>query len=158
MGEERASIVLFSGSLDRALACFNIATTAAALGLKVTIFFTFWGLSLIAKPGFKPNKGLIKKLFSLINRPGAYRLKLSRFNFGGAGTFLMKKLMKKEQMLSLEELIKTAKAQGVRFVACSASCSLMGFSPENLIPEVDEVAGAATFVENARNSKFTLFI
>ncbi len=158
MEKEKASIILFSGDLDKALACFNIATTAAALGLKVTIFFTFWGLNLIACPSFQPKKGWVKNLFSLVNRPGTYRLKLSRFNLGGVGTFLIKRLMKKERVLSLEELIKTAKAQGVKFIACSTSCNLMGLSRENLIPEVDEVAGAATFVEEARGSKFTLFI
>lgn len=158
MNEEKATIILFSGNLDKALACFNIATTAAALGLKVTIFFTFWGLSVVAKPGSRAKKGLIKKAFSLINRSGTRTLKLSRFNFAGLGTFLIKRLMKKENMFSLEELVATAKSQGVKFVACTTTCSLMGLSRENLIPEVDEMAGAATFVEEAKNSKFTLFI
>lgn len=158
MNEEKATIVLFSGNLDKALACFNIATTAATLGLKVTIFFTFWGLNVVAKPGSRAKRGLIKKVFSIINRSGAKPLKLSRFNFAGVGTFLIKKLMKKDNMLSLEDLIKTAKSQGVKFIACTSTCSLMGLSQENLIPEVEEMAGAATFVEEAKNSKFTLFI
>lgn len=158
MNQEKATIILFSGNLDKALACFNVATTAAALGLKVTIFFTFWGLNLVAKPGSRAKKGLIKKAFSLLNRSGIQTLKLSRFNMGGVGTFLIKRLMKKDKMPSLDDLIKTAKSQGVKFIACTTTCSLMGLSKENLIPEVDEMAGAATFVEEAKNSKFTLFI
>ncbi len=155
---DRAVIILFSGDLDKALACFNIATTAASMGMDVTIFFTFWGLNAITKPGRAQKKGIIRKMFALVNRTGARSLKLSRFNFLGAGTYMMKKLMKQEKMPSLEELIQLAKTLGVKFIACTTTCSIMGVTRDKLIEEVDEMAGAATFVEEARSAKFALFI
>lgn len=156
--KEKLTIVLFSGELDRALACFNIVNTAASMGMEVTVFFTFWGLNVVARPGPRFGGGPIKSMLSLMNRGGAANLPLSRLNMGGIGTFLIKRLMKKEKMPTLEELIRLSKSQGVKFIACTTTCSLMGVTKDLLIPEVDSMAGAATFVEEARDSGISLFI
>jgi peroxiredoxin family protein len=156
--KEKATLILFSGDLDKALACFNIATTAAGMGMEVTIFFTFFGLNVITKPGPRFKGGFIKTMLSLVNRGGTKPCKLSKLNMGGMGTFLMKRLMKAVNMPSLDELLKTAKEMGVKFVACSTTLGVMGIEKEDLIPEVDEVAGAATFISDAQESKITLFI
>lgn len=155
---EKVTLVLFSGDLDKALACFNIATAAAGMGREVTIFFTFFGLNIITKPGPRFKGGLIKTILSMVNRAGLKPRKLSKLNMGGVGTFLMKRLMKQVNMPSLDELTKLAKELGVKFIACSTTLGVMGIDKEDLIPEVDEIAGAATFVAEAEDSKINLFI
>jgi peroxiredoxin family protein len=156
---ERATIVVFSGELDRALAAFNIATTAASMGMEVTMFFTFWGLNIIKKERGEGGKGnALQKMMKVMNRGGARRLHLSRLNMMGAGTVAMKKLMKTSRMPSLEEMIPMAKELGVRFIACTTSMGLMGLEEDDFIPEVDEYAGAATYVGKAAESKINLFI
>ncbi len=97
-------------------------------------------------------------MLSFVNRSGTQPRKLSKLNMGGVGTFLMRKLMKAANMPTLDELLKTAKEMGVKFVACSTTLGVMGIEKKDLIPEVDEVAGAATFVSLAKESKISLFI
>ena len=161
MGEEteRVTIVVFSGELDRALAAFNIATTAASMGMEVTLFFTFWGLNVVTKEktGGTERKAL-QKMMGLMNKGGARRLKLSRLNMLGGGKAAMKMLMKEYRMPPLEEMIPMAKELGVRFLACTTSMALMGLGEEDFVPEVDEFVGAATYVEKAAGSKINLFI
>ena len=156
---EKATIVVFSGELDRALAAFNIATTAASMGMEVTMFFTFWGLNVISKEktGAADRKAL-QKMMGLMNKGGARRLKLSRLNMLGGGKAAMKMLMKEYHMPSLEEMIPLAKELGVRFLACTTSMALMGMDESDFVPEVDDFVGAATYVENAAGSKINLFI
>ena len=156
--KDKAVLVLFSGDLDKALACFNIAISAAGMGMEVVIFFTFFGLNLITKPGPRFKGGLIKGLLSLLNRAGPKSAKLSKLNMGGVGTFLIKKLMKSASMPSLDELIKLASDLGVKFIACSTTLEIMGIKKDDLIPEVEEVAGAATFIAEAQEAKVNLFI
>lgn len=156
--KEKAAIVLFSGDLDKALACFNIATTAAGMGMEVTVFFTFFGLNVITKPGPRFKGGLIKSMLSLVNKAGTGKRKLSKLNMAGLGTYLMKKLMKNANMPDLDELINISKQLGVKFVACSTTLGVMGIERGDLISEVDEVAGAATFVSDAKDAKINLFI
>jgi peroxiredoxin family protein len=156
---EKATIVVFSGELDRALAAFNIATTAASMGMEVTMFFTFWGLNVVSKEktGAADRKAL-QKMMGMMNKGGARRLKLSRLNMLGGGKAAMKMLMKEYHMPSLEEMIPMAKELGVRFLACTTSMALMGLEENDFIPEVDDFVGAATYVENAAGSKINLFI
>lgn len=157
--KEKATIVVFSGELDRALAAFNIATTAASMGMEVTMFFTFWGLNVVARErsGGRGRSGL-QKMLGLMNRGGARRLKLSRLDMLGGGRAAMKRLMREYRMPSLEEMISMADELGVRFIACTTSMALMGLGEEDFIPEVDEFAGAATYVEKASGSAINLFI
>ncbi|MBC7246962.1 MAG: DsrE/DsrF/DrsH-like family protein [Actinobacteria bacterium] len=157
--EEVATIVVFSGELDRALAAFNIATAAASMGMEVTMFFTFWGLNVIRKErGSGGGKTFLQRMLGLLNRGGAARLPLSRLHMLGGGKAAMKVLMREFRMPSLGEMISLAGELGVRFIACTTSMALMGLTEEDFIPEVDEFAGAATYVEKASRSAINLFI
>ncbi|MEK0337487.1 MAG: DsrE/DsrF/DrsH-like family protein [Nitrosopumilus sp.] len=154
--KDKMTIILFSGELDKAIAAFTLATTAAASGMDVTIFFTFWGLNLLKKSKFAITKTqlLMQKLFNFMNTG----LPLSRLNMFGLGTWMMKKLMKKTKMASLDDLMKLANQLKVKYIACTTSCGVMGISKENLIDSVDEFAGASTYLVLAKDAKINLFI
>jgi peroxiredoxin family protein len=157
--KNKVALVIFSGDLDKLLAGFIIATGAAASGMKVSMFFTFWGLKLIQKEGVKPQKLYwIKRLFGWILRSGPDKRTLSQMNFLGLGPVLIKKLMKRSKVPSLRELMTSAKALGVEFTACTTSMEIMGVSKETLIPEVNRIAGVTSFLADAKQSDFTLFI
>jgi len=157
--KEKLSIVVFSGDLDRALAAFIVATTAASMGMEVSMFFTFWGLNIIKKnEGGIKSKGLMRKILNFINRGGSKRLKLSRFNMLGLGTWMMKRLMKDINYPSIDEFITMAKDMGVKLIACTTTCGVMGLSEGAFRSEVDSMAGAAYFLGEARESKVALFI
>jgi peroxiredoxin family protein len=156
---QRTTIVLFSGEMDRALAAFTVANTAAAMGMEVTIFFTFWGLNVIKKPGGgRGGKGWMRKMLNWMNSGSARRLPLSKFNFLGLGPWMMKRLMKEQRMLPLEEMMGQAKQLGVRFVACTTSIGLMGLTESDFVSAVDAFAGAATYLGEARQAEVNLFI
>ena len=157
--KEKLSIVMFSGDLDRALAGFILAVTGASMGMEVTMFFTFWGLNIIKKnEGGIKSKGLMKKMLNLINRGGSKRLTISKFNMLGMGTWMIKGLMKDVNMPSIDEFIAMAKDMGVKLLACSTSCGIMGVPEGAFRNEVDGIVGAAYFLGEARESKVTLFI
>lgn len=156
---DNVTIVVFSGELDKALAAFNIANTAASMGMKVSMFFTFWGLGVIQKAGTgRGKKDALQWMMSKMNRGGAKRLKLSKMNMMGMGKTSMKTLMKKYKMPSLEEMINLAKEQGVEFVACTTSIALMGLDKSDFIDEVDRFAGASTYLGLASEGNVNLFI
>ena len=157
--KEKLTLVVFNGGLDHAQAAFIIATTAASMGMEVTMFFTFWGLNIIKKnEGAIKSKGLMRKMLNLINRGGTKRLKLSKFNMLGLGTMMMKKLMSEVHSPSIDELITMAKQMGVKLIACTTTCGVMGLSEDSFRSEVENLAGAAYFLGEARQSKVTLFI
>jgi len=158
--KDKLTIVMFSGNLDHALAGFTLATTAASMGMDVSMFFTYWGLNIIKKnEGKIRSRGLMKKLLNLMNRGGSKRLKLSRFNMFGLGTWMMKKLMKDANVPSLDEMIAMAQEMGVKLVPCSTTCGVMGLSEKDAFREnIASLAGAAFFLNEARESKVTLFI
>ena len=158
--KDKLTIVMFSGNLDHALAGFTLATTAASMGMDVSMFFTYWGLNIIKKnEGKIRSRGLMKKLLNLMNRGGSKRLKLSRFNMCGLGTWMMKKLMKDANVPSLDEMIAMAQEMGVKLVPCSTTCGVMGLSEKDAFREnIASLAGAAFFLNEARESKVTLFI
>ena len=152
------TIVVFSGELDKALAAFIIATGAAAMGRKVTMFFTFWGLTILRRTEAVPvKKNLIEKMFGFMLPTGAKKLGLSRMNMGGAGTAMMRAIMKSKNVASLEELIESALEYGVKIVACQMSMDVMGIKPEELIDGV-EIGGVATMLGAAETSDTNLFI
>ena len=152
------AIVLFSNDLDKALAALIIACGMAASGAKVGIFFTFWGLSVLRKnPAPEVGKNPVSRMFGWMLPKGASKLSLSKMNMGGMGTSMMKQIMKKQNVLSLPELLQQARSLGVRFVACEMAMNVMGITREELI-EVDDVAGVASFVAMAKESSNTLFI
>ena len=157
--KEKLTIVVFSGELDKALAAFIIATTGASMGMDVTMFFTFWGLNILKKnEGSMGGKGLMRKMMNWMNRGGSKRLKISHFNMLGMGTAMMKKFMKDSHMPSLDELIQTAKDLGVKLIPCSTTCDVMGIGEGAFFEGVGSQAGAAFFLNEARQSKVTLFI
>lgn len=158
--KDKLTIVMFSGNLDHALAGFTLATTAASMGMDVSMFFTYWGLNIIKKnEGRIRSRGLMKKLLNFMNRGGSKRLKLSRFNMFGLGTRMMKKLMKDANVPSLDEMIAMAQEMGVKLVPCSTTCGVMGLSEKDAFREnIASLAGAAFFLNEARESKVTLFI
>ena len=156
---DRVTIVLLSGDMDRAMAAFIIATGAAAMGMQVTMFFTFWGLNTIRKPGASTSaKDWLRRMFGLLNAGGASRLPLSRFHFGGLGTSMMKRVMRQNRMPGIPELLETALDLGVRFIACTTTMGLMGISKDTLIEGVDQFAGVTTYLAEARQGSVNLFI
>ncbi len=157
--KEKLSIVVFSGDLDRALAAFFLATTGASMGMDVTMYFTFWGLNVIKKnEGILRSKGLRRKMLNLMNRGGTKRLKLSKFHMFGLGTWMIKGFMKDINVPSVDEFMDMAKSMGVKMIACTTSCGLMGLEADAFRSEVDVMTGAAFFLGEARKSKVTLFI
>lgn len=157
--KNKMSIVMFSGDLDRALAGFMLATTAASMGMEVSMYFTFWGLNIIKKnEGRIKSKGLARKLLNFINRGGSKRLTLSKFHMLGLGTWMMKGLMKDVNMPSIDEFIIMSKEMGIKLIPCSASCGVMGLPEDAFRSEVDSLAGAAYYLKEAIESKVAIFI
>jgi peroxiredoxin family protein len=157
--KEKLAIVMFSGDLDRALAGFILATTAASMGMEVSMYFTFWGLNIIKKnEGGIRSKGLMRKMLNFMNRGGSRRLKLSKFNMLGLGTWMMKRLMRETHMPSIDEFITMAKDMGVKLIPCTTTCGVMGLPEDAFRSEANSLAGAAYFLGEARNSKVALFI
>ena len=159
--KEKLTIAVLSGDLERALAAFMLATTGASMGMEVNMFFTFWGLNIIKKnEGSLKSKGIMRKMLNMMNRGGSKRLKLSRFNMMGMGTWMMKKLMKETNMPSIDEMIVMAKEMGVNMIACTTPCGVMGLpaDTDSFRSEIEVMAGAAYFLNEARKSKVTLFI
>lgn len=152
------TFIVFSGDLDKTIASFILANGAAALGRKVTMFFTFWGLNILRKPGkVKVAKNFIEKMFGIMLPRGTTKLGLSRMNMFGAGPKMIRAIMKKKGISSLEELISDARAHGVRIVACQMSMDIMGIHKEELIDGV-ELGGVATFIGAGEKSDISLFI
>lgn len=152
------TMIVFDGNLDKALAAFIIATGSAAMGNKVNMFFTFWGLNILRKdqsPLIK--KDFISKLFSIMMPKGSKKLKLSKMNFGGMGTKMMRGIMKRKGISSLEELIIQAQQAGVKMTACQMSMDVMGLQKEELIDGI-EIGGVATMLNDNDNSNMNLFI
>jgi peroxiredoxin family protein len=156
-GNNKATIVVFSGDMDKVFAAFIIATGAAASGMETTMFFTFWGLKAIQK-GNLTGKGFLGKMIGLMNRGGIERIGPSRFNFGGIGRGLFKKMMKDKKVVSLRELLETAIDLDVKLYACKMSMDVMEIGKEDLIDEVSGLMGVAGYIKEASESEVTLFI
>ena len=157
--KEKFTIVVFSGDLDKALAAFILATTGASMGMDVSMFFTFWGLNIIKKnEGSIRSQGLKRKMFNILNRGGSKRLKLSKFHMFGLGTWMMKKVMKESHYPTIDEFITMAQQMGVKMIPCSTTCGMFGLTPDSFRSGVQDIAGAAYFLNEARQSKVSLFI
>ncbi|WP_447984844.1 DsrE/DsrF/DrsH-like family protein [Nitrospira sp. Nam74] len=156
---DRVTIVLLSGDMDRAMAAFIIATGAAAMGMRVTMFFTFWGLNAIRRKGASSSaKDWLRRTFGILNKGGAEALPLSKFHFGGLGTSMMKRVMREHRMPGIPELIETAQDLGVHFIACTTTMGLMGITKDTLIGGVDQLAGVTTYLAEAKQGSVNLFI
>lgn len=158
--ENKISMIVFSGDLDKALAAFVIATGSVAMGLDVVMFFTFWGTPILRDKGKSAGgKDLMGKMFGSMLPKGAGDVKLSKMNMGGMGTTMMKSLMKKKNVASLDQMMELAAELGVRIFICEMSMDLMGFKREEMIEYPNlTYCGVAKFLEEAQNSKIQLFI
>ena len=156
---DSAAIVLFSNDMDKVMAAFIIACGMAAAGKKTGIFFTFWGLSVLRRNPVPESgeKDAVSKAFGLLLPKGVDGLSLSKFNMFGIGPRIMKEVMHKKNTASLHDLIRQARDLGVKFVACEMAMDILGIRREELIDDVDEVAGVASFVAMA-DSGNALFI
>lgn len=155
---DNKNIIVFSGDLDKAIASFIIANAAAAMDRHVEMFFTFWGLNILRKPKkIKVKKTFIEKIFGNMMPRGSKKLSLSKMNMGGMGAKMIRGIMKKKNVDSLEDLIQLSIENGVQLVACSMSMDVMGIKQEELIDGV-KIAGAAAMLANAEESDMSLFI
>lgn len=153
-----ATLVVFSGDLDKAIASFIIATGAASMGKEVTMFFTFWGLNILkSKNKPKVSKDTMEKMFDFMLPGNTDKLRLSQMNMMGMGPAMIKKIMKKHNVDDLEILIENAINMGVKVVACSMSMELMGIKQEEFIKGV-EIGGVASYLGAAEDSGLNLFI
>ena len=152
------TIILFSGDLDKAMASMIIANGAAAMGNDVTVFFTFWGLNLLRRSRkIKVKKKFMDRMFGAMMPRGPRKAKLSKMHMGGMGTRMMKGTMRKKNVESLEELMKSARDMGVKFIACTMSMDVMGIQKSELIGGL-EYAGVATYLGEADEGTINLFI
>ena len=152
------TLIMFSDDLDRAIATFVLANGAAATGKKVSVFFTFWGLNVLKKEQ-KPQvkKDFFGRMFSWMLPSSSKKLKLSQMSMMGAGDRMMRYIMRKKNINSLEELRQQALDNGVEFIACQMTMDMMGISKEELIDGVS-VGGVATYMERAERANVNLFI
>ena len=160
MDTTKKTIILFSGDFDRVMAAFIIANGAAAMGDDVTMFFTFWGLNILRKTEkvqTKDKKSTLQAMFGKMMPKGTGKLGLSKMNFAGMGAPMMKKVMKGAGAMTLEELVDSAREQGVKFIACTLSMDILGFKKEELIDGL-EFAGVASYLGEADEANVNLFI
>ena len=158
--ENKLAMIVFSGDLDKALVAFIIATGAVAMGMEVVMFFTFWGTTILRDAKKKVGgKDVMGKMFGKMLPKGSGAVKLSQMNMGGMGTAMMKSLMTKKNVASLDEMIALAEELEVKIYVCEMSMDLMGFKPEEFIDYKGlGYAGVATFLAEAQNSKVQMFI
>ncbi|MEK4649221.1 CoA-disulfide reductase [Exiguobacterium sp. FSL W8-0210] len=153
-----ATMVVFSGDLDKALASFVIAQGAQAMGKQVTMFFTFWGLNIIRKPDAPAvEKAGIERMMGMMMPKHAGELPLSNMNMAGAGQKMMKKVMKDKQVDALETMMAKAQAAGVRMIACTMSMDIMGIKKEELLDGID-YGGVASYLGATDGANLNLFI
>ena len=156
-GGTGATFIVFSNDMDRALASFVLANGAAATGKNVTMFFTFWGLSVLRKKARGVKKDLLGRMFGMMLPKSMQGLSLSSMNFGGLGPLMMKYRMKKKNVDQLESMFAEAQKSGVRMIACQMSMDIMGKNAAELLDGV-EIGGVATYMEAASASGVNLFI
>jgi NADPH-dependent 2,4-dienoyl-CoA reductase/sulfur reductase-like enzyme/peroxiredoxin family protein/TusA-related sulfurtransferase/rhodanese-related sulfurtransferase len=150
--------VVFSNDLDRAMASLIIANGAASAGVDVTLFFTFWGLSLLRRPDAPPvQKNVVEKMFGMMLPKGTNGLKLSKMHMGGMGTMMMKQVMKQKNVTPLADLFKAAMENGVKLVACTMTMDIMGLKKEELLDGI-ELGGVAAYVNELGKGGAGLFI
>lgn len=156
--KDNLTMIVFDGDLDKAIASFIIANGAAAMGKKVTMFFTFWGLNILRKhEKISVEKNIIEKMFGMMMPRGSKNLTLSKMNMAGIGGKMIRGIMKKKNVQSLEELIGCAISSGVNLVACTMSMDVMGIKREELIDDINE-GGVGYYLGEASESNINLFV
>jgi peroxiredoxin family protein len=155
--EDRVSLIVFSGDLDRVLAAFVIATGATAMGQRVSMFFTFWGLSVLKKDNQISGKTLFQKMMALMSPGSSKSLPVSKMNYFGVGAKMLRSMMKEKNVSSLEDMISLARELDVRMIACEMSRDVMGIRESELVGGL-ECGGVATFLADSLKSRTSLFI
>ncbi len=157
VAEDRVALVVFSGDLDRVLAAFVIGTGAAAMGQQVSMFFTFWGLSVLKKDRQLAGKTLCQSMMALMSPGSSQGLPVSKMNYFGVGAKMLRAMMKQRNVSSLEELIALARELGVRMIACEMSRDVMGIKESELVAGL-EYGGVASFLADSLKARTSLFI
>ena len=158
--ENKLTMIVFSGDLDKQLAAMIIATGAAAMGMKVIQFFTFWGTPALRDPAKKVGgKNMVEKMFGFMLPKGRNKLKLSQMHMAGMGTAMLKGLMQKKNVASMDQLLEVAGQLAVKIYVCEMSMDLMGFKKEEMVDYPGlEVCGVATMLSHAKESAIQFFI
>ena len=157
--KNKLTIIAWGGNLDQIWPTTILATTAAASGMESSVFFTFWGLFAIVKPGVRiTGDNWMQKMMSVMNPGSAQKAKLSRYHFAGAGPAMFKKLAEDHHVATPEELIALANDLGVRLIPCQMTMDLLGLKREDLIDGLEEPIGAATALAEMRDAAVSLFI
>ncbi len=154
---KRMSLIVFSGDLDKLLAAFSLATTGAASGFEVMMFFTFWGLRALKKR-VRTGRSIYGRLLGMMYRGDIERAAPSRFAFGGLGRAMFRRMMKAKRVPSLAQLRQTALDLGVKMYGCQMSMEVMEIPRDTLIDQVQACVGVATFLEQAQKADISLFI
>ena len=157
--KNKLTIIAWGGDLDRIWPTTILATTAAASGMESSVFFTFWGLFAIVKPGVRvTGDNWMQKMMSVMNPGSAQKAKLSHYQFMGAGPAMFKKLAGDQNVAKPDELITLAQELGVRLIPCQMTMDLLGLKREDLLEGLEEPIGAATAIAEMRDAAVSLFI
>lgn len=153
------TVIACSGDLDKLWPTMILATTAAASGIDVAIFYTFWGLFPLVREDVRlTGDDAMTKLLAAMNPPGFRRSKLSRLNMLGAGRAMMRKVARKKNVATPEELFAMAQELGVQMWPCAMTMELLGICADQMVDGLGEPVGAATALERMSHSKISLFI
>ena len=157
--QEKMVLIAASGDLDKAWPVMILATTGAAYGMDVTIFFTFWGLGILKKPDAGPTgEDWRQRMMNVFNRGSTSHLKLSKMNFGGMGAKMMKDLADENNVASVQELLELARDMGVKLWPCQMTMDLMGLSRDDMIDDLPDPAGAGAAISLMKEASISLFI
>lgn len=157
--KNKLTIIAWGGDLDRIWPTTILASTAAASGMEASVFFTFWGLFAIVKPNVRiTGEHWMQKMMSVVNPGSAQRAKLSKYQFGGAGPAMFKKLADQRQVAKPDELMALSMDLGVRLIPCQMTMDLLGLKREDLIDGLEDPIGAATAILEMREAAVSLFI
>ncbi|OMF22656.1 DsrE/DsrF/DrsH-like family protein [Paenibacillus sp. FSL H8-0259] len=156
---KKLNLLMFSGEYDKAMAGLILANAARDIEVEVTMFFSFWGLFLIRDPDTMTleDKSIYEKLMDVITPKGPEQLPLSRMNFSGLGKLMLEEMIEDQGAPKLIHFLKGARKKNIKFYACKLSVEIMGFKPEELLPEV-EIIDAAAYLKDALESDIQLFI
>jgi peroxiredoxin family protein len=157
--EDKLTIIAWSGQLDRLWPTLILSTTAVACGMQAVVFFTFWGLFGLVKPGRRvTGADWMTRALSLMNAGGPHKAKLSRYHFRGAGPWMMKRIARRHKVAEPAELLALAQEMGVRLIPCQMTMDLMGLTHDDLMGGLEEPVGAATALLHMKESSVSLFI
>lgn len=157
MPEDLVSIVVFSGDMDKVLASFVIANGALALGMKVSMYFTFWGLNAIKKTTTMKGKSFKQKMLAVMNPKNSEAMGISKLNMLGMGPSMMRSIMKEKNVASVEDLRDLALEMDTRMIGCSMAMDVMGVDASEFVDGI-ELGGVATFLDDALRAKTTVFV